>query len=302
MLVRGPTPLLPYLVRASAPVPAAIFVQGDYRTSSAPSWMPAWRRHLVGTWKTVYAWQQDRVARDTMVLVNSPSLARSFGDRAKDVRQVISSLGTDDTLADAPVPWAVGTEPKGDLRLIYVGRVVEEKGLLELADAMAMLVGEGTEVRLDVVGEPDDAAFATQLDRRIRELGLAGRVRLLGYVPSGGRLFEHLRNADLFVLPSHHEGFPHALIEAMAAGLPVVATRVGGIPGLLSHERHIVLVEPHSPRALADGIDRVVRDQTLRALIAAEGRRWASQHTLEKTCAAVLTHLRELIATTSSQR
>ena len=66
--------------------------------------------------------------------------------------------------------------------------------------------------------------------------------------------------ADVFVLPSHSEGSPNALLEAMAARLPIVATRVGGVPEILTHEDTGILTAPRDPAALAEGLERLLRD------------------------------------------
>src|SRR5204863_7072488 len=88
-------------------------------------------------------------------------------------------------------------------------------------------------------------------------LGLGDRVRFLGHVEDVPAL---LGTADAFVLPSLSEAFPNAAIEAMAAGLPVVASRVGGLPDLVDEGRTGVLVPPSDPRALADALTALIAD------------------------------------------
>jgi glycosyltransferase involved in cell wall biosynthesis len=105
------------------------------------------------------------------------------------------------------------------------------------ADAVLLLAGDGP-LRENVV-------------RDVRRLGLTGRVRLLGRVPEAKRL---VAAADLLVLSSHHEGLPVVGMEALAAGVPVVSTAVGGVPDLITSGRNGILTEPGSPDALAVGI------------------------------------------------
>jgi glycosyltransferase involved in cell wall biosynthesis len=76
-------------------------------------------------------------------------------------------------------------------------------------------------------------------------------------------MIENYRNADIFVLPSHTEGFPKVILEAMANGCPVVSTRVGGIPYTLRSEYDSILISPHDPVALAVAVERLVKDQDL---------------------------------------
>lgn len=104
-------------------------------------------------------------------------------------------------------------------------------------DTMFLLVGDG----------PLQEAVARDVERR----GLAGRVRLLGRVPQAKRL---VAATDLLVLSSHYEGLPVVIMEALAAGVPVVSTAVGGVPDLIISGWNGILTEPGSSAALADGI------------------------------------------------
>lgn len=132
----------------------------------------------------------------------------------------------------------------------YVGRVGHEKGADVFVEAMARVGGE---VHGVMVG---DGRLREQLERRARAPELAGRVRLTGMIPEAGR---YMRALDVFVLSSRTEGTPIALLEAVAAGVPVVATRVGGVPGVVS-ETEALLVEPERPAELAAAIDAVLAD------------------------------------------
>lgn len=114
----------------------------------------------------------------------------------------------------------------GEPLILYVGRLVPIKGLDVLVDACARLSREGSRFACCLIGEgPLRPALAQQIARQ----GLAGRVRLLGGLPHE-QLPDWYRAADVFVLPSHSEGVPNVLMEAMACGTPFVASRVGGIP------------------------------------------------------------------------
>jgi glycosyltransferase involved in cell wall biosynthesis len=79
--------------------------------------------------------------------------------------------------------------------------------------------------------------------------------------------------ADLMVLPSHSEGSPNVLLEAMAAGLPIVATRVGGVPEIVCHRQTAILVEPRKPLALANGISLLLSDRSLAEQVSANALR-----------------------------
>jgi phosphatidylinositol alpha-1,6-mannosyltransferase len=118
---------------------------------------------------------------------------------------------------------------KGPLRLLCVGRLIERKGQHYLIDAVKRLTDEGIDVTLDLVGM-GDAKAANQA--QVEALGLQDRVRFLGYVPRE-EIARYYAIAHVFVLPSYNEGMSVALLEAMAAGLPVVVTRTGGTEELV---------------------------------------------------------------------
>jgi glycosyltransferase involved in cell wall biosynthesis len=121
----------------------------------------------------------------------------------------------------------------------------EAKGVDYLLRAVALVDG----VRLDIVG---DGPLRADYERLARELGIDERVRFHGFLPKPG-LAERMRRADLFVLASRFENNPCVALEAMASGLPVVATRVGGLPELVD-ETSGILAEPRDPDDIARGI------------------------------------------------
>lgn len=162
--------------------------------------------------------------------------------------------------ADAPRRKAGGA-----LRLLTVTRLVERKGLQFALEALAQLACDRTPFEWQVAGEGNHRAA---LEAQARRLGLADRVQFLGHA-SGERLVEAYREADVFVLPSLTESFGVVLAEAMACGLPVVATRVGGVPEVVQHGENGLLVEAGSADALHGAIAAIAEDATLRARMAA---------------------------------
>jgi glycosyltransferase involved in cell wall biosynthesis len=149
--------------------------------------------------------------------------------------------------------------PGHPLMIGFLGRLLREaKGLDVLLDAMALVPGAGGgEIRLEIAGGPPEAVDA--LDHEVRARGLAGRVRLLGEVADAA---EVLARWAAVVLPSRREGFGLALIEAMAAGRPVVASRVGGIPEVVEDGATGLLVPPDEPAALAAALRTLDADRS----------------------------------------
>jgi colanic acid/amylovoran biosynthesis glycosyltransferase len=176
------------------------------------------------------------------------------------------------------LPPAPGGEvPAGPTAVVLCpARLVPVKGHRHLLDAAARLMARGISFELWLAG---DGPEGPELARRIDELGLGARVRLLGTVPHA-RLLQlyRERRVHCVVLPSVDlgggvfEGMGVGLMEAMAHGIPVIATRTGGIPELLDGAAG-VLVPPANPSALADAVERVLGSMTLRAELASAGRR-----------------------------
>ena len=156
----------------------------------------------------------------------------------------------------ARVP-TVRSRPDSPLRLVYVGRLAREKGLYETLDAVRLARLHGLDVRLVVAGDGPEAEGLRQCTQA---LGIGERVSFKGPV-FGPDKVELLRGADVAVLPSYAEGLPYALLEAMAAGIPVLATPVGAIPDVVTEGTHGFLVPPRDSAAIAGAIARLASDR-----------------------------------------
>lgn len=165
-------------------------------------------------------------------------------------------------------------------RLLWVGRLDPDKGLEVLLDTMNLLGSpDARPVELELVGS---GLIEAELRERVRAMGLEDRVRFRGYVPFGEQLESLYEQSTAFVLPSNEsEGFPQVILEAMAAGLPVVSTAVAGIPFVIKDGVSGLLVPPRNPKALADAILRAVSDPHLYTRLSAAGLELAHQYTLE---------------------
>lgn len=167
--------------------------------------------------------------------------------------------------------------PEGAPLIIAIGRLSGEKGHADLIDALSELVraeSRAAQAHLAIAGEGPERA---SLEARIERMGLKKHVTFLGLVKDVRPLYAA---AELMVLPSHSEGSPNVLLEAMAAGCPIVSTRVGGVPEIVD-EASAVLVPPRVPAVLAQGIRQVLEDATLGRRLAETGRRRVSDlHTI----------------------
>jgi glycosyltransferase involved in cell wall biosynthesis len=161
--------------------------------------------------------------------------------------------------------------PGDDPLLLYVGNLKPAKGCVDLLEAFPAVLRHHPRARLAFVGS---GAADTTLARRAQQLGIAERVLLAGARPHG-QLALWMQAADLLSLPSHNEGVPNVVLEAMACGLPVVATRVGGIPEVLPGQAGI-LVPPHEREALGSALsDALQRSWSREAILEHASRfRW----------------------------
>ena len=172
----------------------------------------------------------------------------------------------DEAFTSSPRSYPTGGWEQRPLRLLLVGMF---KSLVKAPDVLLQALarcGElpGPPLELTFVG---DGKFLPQMEELARELGVGDQVHFAGRLPSGASVRKALDEADLYVLPSRQEGLPRSLIEAMARGLPAVATRVGGVSELLPDE---VTVPPDDVEALALKIRELSRaPQRLQSLAAA---------------------------------
>ncbi|HYE03608.1 MAG TPA: glycosyltransferase family 4 protein [Phycisphaerales bacterium] len=153
-------------------------------------------------------------------------------------------------------------------RFLFVGRLVRLKNLPMLLEAFAPLAAADPECRLDIVGDGPERA---ELEGRAARLGLGGRVGFHGALARAG-VQRLLSEADVFVMCSLSEGVPVVLMEAMAAGVPVIAPRLAGIPELVEEGRSGLLTTPADPAALGAAMRRLAHDPDLRNRLAAAGR------------------------------
>jgi glycosyltransferase involved in cell wall biosynthesis len=165
--------------------------------------------------------------------------------------------------------------PGGPFRVASVGRMVEKKGFDVLVDAIVRLRRGGVDARLVVAGEPGPAEHA--VDELITRHGLAAVVERRG--PLGQpELFALLGECHAFALACRvasdgdRDGIPNVLVEAMAAGVPVVSTRVSGIPELVTDGVDGLLVAPEDPDAVASALRRLAVEPATRERLAAAGR------------------------------
>jgi len=166
--------------------------------------------------------------------------------------------------------------------IVFVGRLLANKGPQLLMEALAELAGEGIRFTATFVG---DGPMRSMLARRAGDAGIADQVRMTGAVPPN-QVAAVLRTADVAVRPSFSEGLPLAVLEAMACGVCVVASDVAGNAELVSDGTNGLLFQPGDAQALAMALRRVLGDEGLRRRLAADGHRTSLGYSWDACAAA----------------
>lgn len=225
----------------------------------------------------LYASEREALQQVRGVIVTSPSTAAALADYGIPLEQcAVVAPGTD------PAPLAEGSGG-GEWALLCVASLTPRKGHAVLFRALARLASLPWRLRC-AGGAHLDPATAAGLRILAAELGLAGRIEFLGQLEEAALAVEY-RRADLFALPSYHEGYGMALAEALARGLPIISTTAGAIPDTVPADAGL-LVPPGDEAALAGALRRVMTEPDLRERLMTGAR--AARQTLPDwptTCA-----------------
>ncbi len=212
------------------------------------------------------------LARRFATVVVGPALRRRYRASPR-LLEIAVSLVDPEQIVD---PDAARRRPyDGQLTILSVGRVDEEKNPLMLADVLARLDSEGGDWRLVVIGE---GSLERALRDRLEKLGLADLAQLRGYVEQAA-LPEAYRSSHVLLLTSRTEGLPQVIIEAFAAGLPVVSTDVGGIRDAVGDA--VLLLDPDDTAGAAAAVRRVTEDPALRRRLIEAGHDYVRSHTFD---------------------
>lgn len=289
------------IIHLRVPTPAAIFAFRMARARKKPVFLL-----VVGDYEALLPYLPYRglkkavfrayVAFEEWALRHMVTRALTFANggalREKHERQgarVIETKTTTLSLKDiASRTDTCGSTP---VRLLTVSRIDPRKGLRVLPEAVGLLAAAGFDVTWDVVGPPIGQIGEAERDAIMSEAtrrGVAGRVTLKGAVPLD-QLMPLYQQYDAFVLPTQPgEGIPRVLLEAMAAGLPVITTNVSGIASLTRHEENGLLMADSSAGAVAAAVRRLLAEPPLRQRLIAGGYATARAHTLERQAASMM--------------
>jgi glycosyltransferase involved in cell wall biosynthesis len=217
------------------------------------------------------------------IIANSFAVRKQLGNFGR-VRVVYNGVGIRPVLIRAQTLAArkkLGLD-EGEIAIGTIGHFAPLKGYDDFLQAMLLILKRVPSSRFLITGEalyPAYRDYRRRLEDQAERMGLAAKVIFTGERRDPA---ETLAALDIFVLPSRSEGFGRANLEAMAAGLPVVSTDVGGIPEVVIDGETGLLVPPNRPRALAEAIVTLANNQTLRGKMGAAGRKRAEDFSVRK--------------------
>lgn len=266
--------------------PAFVLVVGDLRALLPLMPYRGVKRLLWRAYTEFEEANMQWMAGHSLAFANGADLARKH---SRPVQVVVETTTT--TIHAADIATRTDTCHGAPIRLLTVSRIDPRKGLRILPAVVRQLVDEGIDARLDIVGpavgapgRDEQAAIVEDATR----LGVADRIVFAGAVALD-RLLPMYGNYDVFVFPTlPGEGIPRVLLEAMSAGVPIVTTRVAGIPSLVTHEVNGLLVEATTPAAISTAVSRIVHDGALRRRLIAQAYETARAHTLEAQAARMM--------------
>lgn len=210
------------------------------------------------------------LARSDLVSVVSPATARELEEYGLDADSIrVLGVGIDHHTFVPPQR----RRSRRNGYILYAGRLAYQKGLLDLLECARIVCRKHPEARFVLAG---DGPLRKKLQSEVDRLELVGRVQLPGHIDywkQRRELVELYQDATVYVQPSHHEGLPASLLEAMACGRPVVATEIGGNCDAVSPGENGLLVPAHSPHTMAAAICRLLEDEPLRVELGIAARR-----------------------------
>lgn len=198
------------------------------------------------------------------VLTISPQFTKMISDYSSRVSTIkpMISFNEDDFFENREFTL------KKEVNLLYVGRIVKDKGIFELYDAFKALRETYINLTLTLVGNGEEYDV---LNNMIIVDGFQGCVRMLGMIKEKETLKKIYMKSDIFILPTYHEGFPRVLYEAMIMNIPIVTTFVGSIGYLMKDNVNCINIDPKSMKDIIDSVELLIKDESLRRKVGIGG-------------------------------
>lgn len=284
--VPSPAAIFAFRLARARRKPVFLLVVGDYQALLPHLGYAGIKKALFAGYVAFEEWALRFMTMRVLTFANGRALREKHEAHGATVHETRTT-----TLSLSDIATRTDTCAQPRIRILTVSRIDPRKGLRMLPSMIAALAAEGLDVTIDIVGPPigligDSEREAIAADAA--RLRVADRVTLQGAVALD-RLMPMYREFDLFVLPTRPgEGIPRVLMEAMAAGLPVVTSDVAGISSLVTDRENGLLVPDGSINALVDAVRSLITTPALRQRLIQGGYATARAHTLERQAAALM--------------
>ena len=222
----------------------------------------------------IYVWfsrlAERKAARHArFTVVHGKKLIDKFKDCSDTVVETVPMI----SINKEDMFFRIDTCNQQPIRLLYVGAIIPRKGIEYLIKAIALVLEEGHNIRLSLVGGEDEN-YGTQMRNLVKDLGITDYVNFEGYITDKQKLLEFYRTSDIFILPSLGEGFPRVLYEAMSQGVPIITSRIDTIWEVLKEENIVLFVTPQSAEEIACAISYVSENKDFRTEVIQAGYRF----------------------------
>lgn len=288
-LLRAPSPLAPHIFSALSPnLPVYPLLVGNYVKGLKDLQQPFIRKVGIITLTYFYQWLHNKMISRAKIFVNSGELFKDNQTRAQAIHLIKTTTLNKDSFFTRE-----DTCQSATIKLLFTGRINFQKGLRELIEAMSILSQFNLE--LHIVGWEEKGTFSYEeaLKSLAQTKGLANQVFFHGKKQIGAELNAFYKTADIYVIPSYHEGFPRTIWEALANSLPVIATTVGSIPYYLENNKNAILIQPQKVDELAQAISLIINDKELRKKLINQGYTLTQEVTLEKQAQILINQLKK---------
>lgn len=252
------------------------------------------KRYCAMAVAAMFEYISQRLAKMSLTFTVGKEMYNAYERRGGHVCEIAVSLISEKDIEDTLLTKSFAFH--SPLRLLSIGRLDPEKGLYFLIEAVEKLIMErGLEVVLQIVGKGLKGGEEKRLHQEVERRQLTRHIRFLGYVTYGPELLKLYRESDIFMLPSlAGEGVPQTLFEAMACGVPIIATKVAGIPHLIKDGENGLLINAGSPGEISEAVERLMDDSELRSRLIENGLCAVRNHTMESERDRMICHIHEL--------
>ena len=293
VVLRAPAPIGALVARCTelAGKPLVMFSLLDIETQPTPLVQARGLKRLVSRVVVNYLVRQERwiAGRCALIYAYSKDLMRRYEDLGVETRPM-----QDPHLRATDLRVREDTCAGPVVRILRICWLMPSKGLESLLDAMAVLVGRGVPVRLEIVGQERDVGYRQALVDYSARLGLSDVVTFSDWVPFDRVLDVYWRN-DIQIISSVGEGTPRCIVEGFASGLPLVSTDSGGCADALTPGGNALLVPMRDADAMADAVERLIHDSELRKRLIRGGYEYARAATFDAVEAEMAENFRAVV-------